>query len=100
MSGPAPPAPPSGGLPKANANVPAITQPIATPEANTRVILQLRQAVQSLGGQIGNYGERAATLDELDAVTAQANSLQSQVTALDTRLTTLEAKVAAMPPPP
>lgn len=48
-----------------NPNIPAITQPLSTPEANTRVILQLRQAVQSLAGQIGGPYDRAVTIQDL-----------------------------------
>lgn len=61
-----------------NPNIPAITQPLATPEANTRVILQLRQAVQSLAGQLGNENDRAVTFNDLAASSKRQNSAQGQ----------------------
>lgn len=50
---------------KVNPNVPAVTQPLATAEANTRVLLQVRQGMQSLAGQIGGPYDRAVTFNDL-----------------------------------
>lgn len=61
-----------------NPNIPAITQPLATPEANTRVILQLRQAVQSLAGQLGNENDRAVTFNDLTTMGTRQNSSDGQ----------------------
>jgi hypothetical protein len=48
-----------------NRTVPSIQQPIANPEALTQVMLQVRQGLQFLSGQLGGPYDRAATLQDL-----------------------------------
>lgn len=80
-----------------NPNIPAITQPLATAESNTRVLLQVRQAIQSLAGQIGKTSDRAVTFNDLNP---QLTGLSSQLDALTQRVTKLEQEFAALPKPP
>lgn len=113
MSGAAPPGP----APAPNPNVPAITQPLANAEALNRVVLQLRQAVQSLGGQIGSPTDRAVTFNDLSTMgltpsaltnmTGSITKLQSQTSAIiqwvnynDARLQVIEQQLHIMPPAP
>lgn len=56
-------APPTRVFP--NPNVPPVNMPLANVEALASVCMQLRQGVQSLGGQSGGPYDRAVTLNDL-----------------------------------
>lgn len=52
-------------LPAANPNVPHVNRPLADLRAITTVVEQIRQGVESLGGNRGSTFDRAVTLSDL-----------------------------------
>ena len=105
---PSPPSPPSApglGAPTLNRNVPAIDQPQADVSSLRTVVVQLRQGMQSLGGQRGGPTDRAATLADLGTLgltgaPARLTSLETRMTSLEARVTAIEQFIATLPPPP
>jgi len=51
-----------------NPNVPAMGQPLADLQSLVSIATQLKQGVESLGGQRGNMLDRAVTLRDLVAL--------------------------------
>ena len=52
-------------IPAANPNVPHINQPLSDLNSLTTVVTQIRQGVDSLGGNRGSPFDRAVTLSDL-----------------------------------
>lgn len=89
--------------PTVNPNVPSVDRPLADLMALAQVTEQLRQGVQSLGGQRGGLTDRAVTFNDLTTMGITPDrfgALETRVTSLEQRMTALEARVDALPPPP
>ena len=91
--------------PATNPNVPSVDRPLADLMALAQVTEQLRQGVQSLGGQRGLSSDRAVTFNDLDTMglTGMADrmtSLEQRTASLEARMTAVEEFIASLPPPP